>query len=117
MYESPIKLFETEMRMQLEGDVMKAVQNVGITVDKEELLRALQYDREQYQKGYKDAVTEILGVIRETYHNFSGYDLERMTKYGNETAEQQYQSYSSAMMYEIAMEFDDLIERIEDMKN
>ena len=117
MYESPIKLFESAMESYLEGETLKAVMKVGVSVDKEELLRALQYDREQYQKGYKDAVTEILGVIRETYHNFSGYDLERMTKYGNETAEQQYQSYSSVMMYEIAMEFDDLIERIEDMKN
>lgn len=57
-------------------------------------------------------IDEILRVVKETYHNFSGYDLEHMTKYGNETAEQQHQSYSSLMMYEIAGEFDDLIDRI-----
>ena len=61
-------------------------------------------------------IDDVLKVVKEVYHNFSGYDLEHMTKYGNETEEQQHQSYSSMMMYEIAMEFDDLIERIEDMR-
>ena len=59
MWESPIKMMETEMRMQLEGDVLKAVKNVGVMVDKEELLRALQYDRKQYYRGYNDAVDEF----------------------------------------------------------
>jgi hypothetical protein len=76
-------------------------------------LKALEYDREQYEKGYGDAVKACLSVIREVYHNFCGYDLEHMTKYGNETAEQQHDSYSSLMMYEIAGEFDDLIDQIE----
>ena len=61
-------------------------------------------------------VEEVLKVVKEVYHNFSGYDLEHMTKYGNETAERQHQSYSSLMLYEIAMEFDDLIDRLESMK-
>ena len=43
--------------MQLEGEVMKAVQKVGVTVDKEELLKALKYDREQYEKGYRDGLS------------------------------------------------------------
>lgn len=65
MWESPIKLFEKEMQMQLEGDVMKAVQNVGVVVDKEELLKALEYDREQYEKGYKDAIQEYMTLLCE----------------------------------------------------
>ena len=116
MWESPIKLLQSEMETQLEGEVLKAVQRVGIDVDKEELLKALKYDREQYQKGYMDAVLSVFKAIKELYHNFSGYDLEHMTKYGNETAEKQRQSYSTLMMYEIALEFDYLIERIEGMK-
>jgi hypothetical protein len=64
MWESPIRLIEQEMQMQLEGDVMKAVQNVGVTVDKEELLRALQYDREQYYRGYNDAIKEFAEEIK-----------------------------------------------------
>ena len=42
------------MQTQLEGDVFRTVHNYGINVDKEELLRALAYDRDQYDKGYND---------------------------------------------------------------
>ena len=54
MYESIIKVFMDEMKMQHEGEILKAVQKVGVVVDKEELIKALAYDREQYQKGYQD---------------------------------------------------------------
>ena len=59
-----------------------------------------------------EVITEVLEAVKDVYHNFGGYDLEHMTKYGNKTAEQQHQSYSTMMMYEIASEFDDLIDRI-----
>ena len=39
--------------------------------------------------------------------NFCGYDLTKCVKYGNENAEQQHDSYSTMMMYEIADEIDD----------
>lgn len=39
--------------------------------------------------------------------NFCGYDLSECTKYGNKTAEQQSNSYSTMMMYEIADEIED----------
>ena len=58
MYEPVMKMFQTQMELQLEGEVMKAVQKVGVTVDKEELLKALNYDRQQYQKGYEDGKAE-----------------------------------------------------------
>ena len=48
------------MRNQIEGEIYKAVMNVGVNVDKEELLKALQYDRGQYQKGYKDRDDQIV---------------------------------------------------------
>lgn len=54
MYKSPIEIVQTEMQAQIENGIMKAVQDVGIHVDKDELLKALAYDREQYQKGYAD---------------------------------------------------------------
>lgn len=34
--------------------------------------------------------------------NFCGYDLTKCFKYGNKSAEQQHDSYSTMMMYEIA---------------
>ena len=39
--------------------------------------------------------------------NFCGYDLNECVKYGNKTAEQQNNSYSTMMMYEIAYEIED----------
>ena len=59
-YQSPIEVIQTQMRNKIEGEVYKAVMNVGVNVDKEELLKALQYDREQYQKGYKDRDDQIV---------------------------------------------------------
>lgn len=43
--------------------IMKAVREVGVIVDKEELLKALQYDRLQYRKGYADALNRIRDEI------------------------------------------------------
>lgn len=54
MYKSPIDIIYGQMETQLEGTVLKAIQNVGVNVDKEELIRALKYDREQYEKGFED---------------------------------------------------------------
>lgn len=69
MYESPIELIEKDLRTQVENDVYKAVLDVGVVVDKDELVRALQYDRGQYEKGYADgyadAQAEIIKYINE----------------------------------------------------
>lgn len=55
LYDSPIKLFQSDLKTQIENGIFKAVQEVGIDVNKEELIKALQYDRNQYDKGYSDA--------------------------------------------------------------
>jgi hypothetical protein len=58
MYKSPIDLFVTDIMTQIEkqtdDEIYKAVASVGINVDKDELIRALRYDRQQYEKGYMD---------------------------------------------------------------
>ena len=63
-YESPIEVIATQMRItsetRLGEEIVKAVQNVGVNVDKAELLKALRYDRGQYQNGYKDRDNEIV---------------------------------------------------------
>ena len=59
-YQSPIEIFQTQMRTQIEGEIYKAVMKVSVNVDKDELLKALQYDRGQYQKGYADRDSEII---------------------------------------------------------
>lgn len=55
-YTSPIKLLHTQIQTSIENDVFKAIEKHGIEVDKEELIKALAYDRDQYQKGYQDGV-------------------------------------------------------------
>ena len=63
MYKSPIETVMKEvfqkMNEDFENSVLKAVQKVGINVDKEELLKALIYDRGQYDKGYEDAMNKV----------------------------------------------------------
>ena len=54
MYQSPIEQMVSEIQTRYEDGVLKAVQSVGFNVDKDELLRALQYDRDQYTKGRED---------------------------------------------------------------
>lgn len=61
MYKSPIDLIiadvQTKILEQQENQVFQAIQNVGVNVDKEELKKALAYDRDQYQVGYSDGYT------------------------------------------------------------
>ena len=54
-YKSPVQIIQGELEVYIEDKIAKAVQNLGIEVDKDELLKALDYDREQYEKGYHDA--------------------------------------------------------------
>lgn len=86
MYESPIRIIETAVQTimeQRENTIVAKVQDaIDVQVDKGELLRALQYDRGQYNKGYKDGkaeatpkwipVTERLPEKKGNYLGFTG---------------------------------------------
>lgn len=69
MYEYPVKFnfgdIQTQIVKQQENEVYMAIQKCGVDVDKEELIRALKYDREQYEKGYEDAVNDIVKMLEE----------------------------------------------------
>lgn len=58
MYESPISIYETAMNTimeQRENAIFAKIQDAfDVHVDKKELIRALQYDRDQYNRGYAD---------------------------------------------------------------
>lgn len=62
-YESPVKLYMTDVQSQLikqqEELILQAVRKVAVGVDHEELFRALRYDRDQYEKGYRDAKNDL----------------------------------------------------------
>ena len=51
-----IELIQTNMRMEQEGAVMRAVANVGVNVDKERLVRAIEDARSFWLEGYNEGV-------------------------------------------------------------
>jgi len=60
MYESPIEVMfrdiENRIREQEENAITAEVsRQMGVNVDKDELMKALAYDRDQYNRGYEDA--------------------------------------------------------------
>ena len=69
MYESPINMIISKLCTNLESDCLQAVQRYGFDVDKEELARALCYDRKQYEKGHTDgynkAIVDFVNACKE----------------------------------------------------
>lgn len=70
-YESPIRLLETtvdQLKQQIDAQtneaIYRAIVSVGVSVNREDLIRALQYDREQYEKGYADGLMAGVEVVR-----------------------------------------------------
>ena len=63
MYNSPINIIYGQMKTQMEGDILRAVQQYDINVDKEELIRALRYERNQYEKGYDDGKRDAMAEL------------------------------------------------------
>lgn len=88
MYKSPIEIAYGQLQTKMEGDVFRAIQSYDINVDKDELIKALAYDREQYNAGYTDGYMDAMDSIVRckdcAYANESGticmYDVGRATK-------------------------------------
>lgn len=60
MWESPVNIYETisnMMEKEIDGNIIVEIKKqLGIDINKEELIKALQYDRNQYEKGYQDGL-------------------------------------------------------------
>lgn len=78
-YESPIEVIyqdiQNQINMDFENNCIKTVHSYGFNVNKEELIKALKYDREQYKKGYYDAIKQ-LRASASWVHNEECYDGE-----------------------------------------
>lgn len=89
MYESPITCYVEEVSRRMEEErenaiMVKISETIGMDVDKEELIKALKYDRHQYQKGYSDGKNDILKKIRvkiEEYRDTLQWSSESLIKY------------------------------------
>lgn len=79
MYESPIKIIEStidsiykDIAKKRDDAIFAEIQSsFGVDLDRGELIRALQYDRDQYNKGYadgkRDAMEELVRCKDCTY--------------------------------------------------
>lgn len=93
MYESPINLWSCQINDEVaqkyaehtENLIYQEVLNVGVSVDRKELIKALEYDRDQYRKGYADGEHDALEKYRPTGKWTS--DLEVENKVDNRLAE------------------------------
>ena len=63
MYTPPIQLFIQEETAKTEDMIYTQIKKIGIDVDKEELLRALRYERDQYEKSYKEGKAKAIEEI------------------------------------------------------
>lgn len=58
MYKSPVEIFISDIKHQMDEKLEEACYTAVIeyfpNVDKDELIRALRYDRQQYEQGYAD---------------------------------------------------------------
>lgn len=78
MYESPIEIIKGAFTTECENGIMTAVQKYGVNVDKEELIKALNYDRRQYDKGFEDGRKSALII------NLNDRIKVKLTDYGKE---------------------------------
>lgn len=93
MYESPIEVYTSKIdgmvqliQKKQEEHIYEAVLNVGVNVNKEELVKALLYDRDQYDKGYQDGIEEFAEKLLEmctqegAYEYVSAYDIDNLKR-------------------------------------
>ena len=70
-YESPVELvvsqMYTTMREEHDRQIIQSIQQCGVNVDKDELIKALQYDRNQYDKGFQDGVKALAEALKSHY--------------------------------------------------
>ena len=80
MYKSPINLvvqdIETQMVQKEEQTILDSIRKCDVVVDKEELIKAINYDRNQYSKGYKDGVNNVLDKIWTEINNYGSIWVE-----------------------------------------
>ena len=53
IFNNPMENLRMEINKRTDEVIYKAILDVGVEVDKDELIRALNYDRKQYEKGYE----------------------------------------------------------------
>ena len=72
-YESPITVelrkIQRNYNRKLDTLILNEIRKYDVKVDKDELVKALKYDRNQYEKGYADGKKEAAREILQYIHN------------------------------------------------
>lgn len=95
MYQSPIEIFRTfddmVTKFSKEQDelIVRACMNVGVDVDRDELIKALDYDRHQYEKGYADG---RIDERKAQWHKFHWNDERLKDRYWYLVAHKDYKT-------------------------
>ena len=99
MYESPINAYFGEVETKFNGAVFKAIQSVGIDVNKDELIKALAYDREQYERGYHDGLMFHPAIITnaDRIRAMTDEELAEFISGKARTFGEEYEGYMSAL--------------------
>lgn len=91
--QSIIELAYSQMRMEQEGEVMKAVQRMGVNVNKDRLLQALADARAFWHEGYeagRRGEPEWISVEARLPEEFEPVLVYRRNKYGDWAVEAGY---------------------------
>ena len=90
-YESVIRLYCQDLESKIENEILTTVKNVGVVVDKDELLRALKYDRNQYEEGFRKGKLAMENSVAEWRSGIKNDIIDLISKikyyhstYGNE---------------------------------
>jgi len=79
MYKSPITLTDrlvSEITKKQDDQITAAVRHeININIDKEELIKVLKYDRDQYDQGYKDGYQEGYKSARDKFLDILNYSI------------------------------------------
>lgn len=81
-YNDPISVtigdIKHELENNLEEQIYTAVINTGIKVDKEQLIKALAYDRQQYEAGYYDGYKKAIVDLRQVMYDSLGKLMDEL---------------------------------------
>ncbi len=70
-YEDIVTIIQDPVKLEIENGVVRAASKIGIYIDKDELIKALRYDRDQYSKGYecgyKKAIVDFMEKAQQLY--------------------------------------------------
>lgn len=113
MYESPIEVLYGQMQTEIENDLLvKCSQAVEYNINKDELIKALKYDREQYERGYSDGLNADKWIsVKDRLPEIGKSVLIYYPYWGGDEIQVAKLEYDE-MMFDVCGEFDIRVEAV-----